>query len=55
MKHLILPNKEIGKILVKLLQTFCNNFEIHEDGKIIRVPYTISKKKLQKLISTALK
>ena len=50
MNHLIFRDRQIGDAVGKLLSDLYNDFEIHDDGKLVCVPVNVSRVKLKGLI-----
>ena len=53
MNHLVCPNERVGKILVRLLSDLHEDFEIHDEGKVVCVPTNVPMEKLRVLIKKA--
>ena len=54
MNHLTFQNEEDGDNVFKLLPILTDNFEVHENGKVICVPTEIPKVKLRILVEKAI-
>jgi len=53
MNHLVCPDERVGKILVRLLSDLHEDFEIHDEGKVVCVPTDVPMEKLRVLIKKA--
>lgn len=52
--HLIFQNEEDGDKVIGLLPILTDNFEVHENGKVIYVPTKVPKSKLRILVEKAI-
>lgn len=53
MKNLVFSNELCMNAVVKRLPDLCETFEVHQKRKVISVPATVSKAKLEALVKEA--